>query len=85
MTDRYGAAGALASAASSYVTVCGAAMIAVASDRSGTVIPAEAGISTGSCCVLLPGDPSLRWGDVRFERTFQEEWFKYLDDALRLQ
>ena len=28
------------------------------------VTPAEAGVSGGSCPVLSPGDPSLRWGDV---------------------
>ena len=33
-----------------------------------TVVPAKAGVSTGSCCEPSPEDVSLRWDDVRFER-----------------
>lgn len=32
------------------------------------VTPAKAGVSRGSCRVLSPGDPSLRWGDVEWNR-----------------
>jgi len=34
-----------------------------------TVAPPRAGAARGSCPVLQPGDPNLRWDDVWFERN----------------